>query len=155
MKKNPDDTAVLQYLATQNLLAGQNKTAIERFEQVLKKSPDDVATLNNLALAYHREKHSRALATAERAYKLAPDSPVVADTLGLILVEQGSTKRGLGLLQQAAAKDPKSPEIQYHLAMALAKAGDKAQARRVLETLLAGDSRFPEREAAQQLLKQL
>jgi putative PEP-CTERM system TPR-repeat lipoprotein len=155
LKKNPNDVDTLQHLATQNLLAGQNKLAIERFEQVLKKSPNDVAALNNLAMAYHREKNPSALATAERAYKLAPDSAVVADTLGLILVDQGSTKRGLELLRRAAAKDPKSPEIQYHLAMALGKAGDKAQARRVLENLLAGDQKFPQREAAQQLLKQL
>ena len=42
--------------------------------------------LNNLATAYQQEKNPLALEYAEKAYKLAPDSPAVLDTLGWILV---------------------------------------------------------------------
>jgi predicted Zn-dependent protease len=86
---------------------------------VLKKSPDSVLALNNLAQLYHQQKNPRALSTAERAQKLAPESASVTDTLGWILVEQGETKRGLELLQQALAKDSKIPEIRYHLAVSI------------------------------------
>jgi putative PEP-CTERM system TPR-repeat lipoprotein len=155
LKDHPDDVGVLDYLAGVNLRAGRNKLAIEQYQRVLKKNPDSPLTLNNLANLYHREKDRRALDTAERAYKLLPDAPEIADTLGWILVEQGNAKRGLELLRTAAAKAPKNAEVQYHLAAALARTGEKTQARKLLEPLLAGGQKFPEREAAELLLKQL
>jgi thioredoxin-like negative regulator of GroEL len=77
------------------------------------------------------------------------------DTLGWILVEQGKTARGLGLLQKAAEKAPASTEIRYHLAAALAKSGDNARAREELVDILAKDKQFPKRQEVQTLLRQL
>jgi putative PEP-CTERM system TPR-repeat lipoprotein len=155
LKEHPEDMSVLRYLAAENLKAGRNKLAIEQYEVVLKKLPNDLSSLNNLAYLYQQEKDPRALKMAEQAYKLMPDSATISDTLGWILVEQGKTKRGLELLQKAAAKLPKNTEVRYHLAVALAKSGDKAKARKELEMLLASEQAFPRREAAQLLLKQL
>ena len=155
LKDHPEDIGVWEYLAGENLRAGKNKQAIEQYQLVLKKDPNAPIALNNLANLYYWEKDPRALDTAERAYKLVPDSPVIADTLGWILVQQGKTPRGLELLQKAAATDPRNPVVSYHLAAALAKSGEKVQARKILEPLLAGEQKFPEREAAQLLLKQL
>jgi len=155
LKGHPDDVPAQMYLAGEDLREGRNKLAIERYEAILKKSPENVLALNNLAQLYQQEKDPRALATAERAQKLAPDSARVSDTLGWILVEQGKTKRGLELLQKAAASAPQVPEIRYHLAVALAKSGDKTKARKELESLLQSDPKFAQREAAEQLLKQL
>ena len=72
--------------------------------------------LNNLAWAYQQVKDARALETAERAYKLAPDNAAIADTLGWILVEQGNTKRGIEVLQKAVTAAPKIASYRYHLA---------------------------------------
>lgn len=155
LKDHPDDIRALLYLAAESLREGRNKLAIEQYEAVLKKRPDSVIALNNLAHLYQQEKDPRAVSTAERAQKLAPDSAIVADTLGWILVEQGKTKRSVELLQKAAARAPEVPEIRYHLAVAFAKSGDKASARKELENLLRGDQKFAQREAAEQLLKQL
>jgi putative PEP-CTERM system TPR-repeat lipoprotein len=155
LKDHPDDPRALLYMAAENLKEGRNKLAIEQYEAVLKKRPDNVLALNNLAHLYQQQKDPRALPAAEQARKLAPDSARVADTLGWILVEQGKTKRGLDLLQQAAERAPQAPEIRYHLAVAFAKSGDKARARKELENLLQGDEKFAQREAAEQLLKQL
>jgi Flp pilus assembly protein TadD len=77
------------------------------------------------------------------------------DTLGWMLVEQGDTKRGLPLLQKAAAGAPALPEIRYHLAVGLSKSGDKAGARKELETLLAQNKPFAQLEEARSLLKTL
>jgi putative PEP-CTERM system TPR-repeat lipoprotein len=155
LQSHPDDVVGLEYSASQDLKAGRNKQAIEQFERVLRKAPNNAFTLNNLAVLYKRENDPRAVATAEQAYKLAPGSPMIADTLGWILVEQGATTRGLDLLQKAATASPKNSEIQYHLAVALAKAGDKAKSRQQLEALLARDKTFAQREAAEALLKKL
>ena len=100
-------------------------------------------------------KDSRTQDTAELAYKAAPGSAQVADTLGWILVEKGEIKRGLELLQQAAKGLPKEGDVQYHYAAALAKSGDKVAARRQLESLLAGNTPFSKQEEARTLLGQL
>jgi Flp pilus assembly protein TadD len=99
-------------------------------------------------------KDSRALPTAEAAYKLASNEPAIIDTLGWILVEQGDAKRAAQLLQQASAKAPQASDIRYHLAMALFKTGDKAGARKEAE-LVAADAKAGKADDARILLKQL
>ena len=152
---HPEDIIVLEYSASQNLKSGQTKVAIEQFERVLQKAPENILALNNLAVLYQREHDPRAIEMAERAYKLVPGSPTVADTLGWILLEQGKTERGLELIRQAAKAAPANTEIRYHLAVALAKSGNKTQSKEELKALLARDKKFAQREAAEALLKQL
>lgn len=155
LRDHPDDLLSLHYSAAESAAKGQNKLAMEQYRRVLQKDPKNQLALNNLAGLYQREGDPRALETAEAAYKLNPESPTIADTLGWILVEQGKTTRGLQLLQSAFAREPKNPEIRYHLAAARAKSGDKVNARKELEALLANGEAFPQRDAAQALLKQL
>jgi putative PEP-CTERM system TPR-repeat lipoprotein len=155
LSEHPDDAGAWQYLAESNLKAGQNKLAIEQYEKVLKLAPKNLAALNNLAVLYQREHDPRAVTYAEQAYRLVPDSPSIADTLGWILVDQGNTARGLELIQRAFVRAPNNVEIHYHLAVALAKSGDKAQARKELETLLGQNREFSQRADAERLLKQL
>ena len=113
-----------------------------------------MVALNNLAWTYQQLKDPRALATAERAMKLAPESPAVLDTLGWILVEQGNAARALPLLQQATSRAPSAGEIRYHLALALWKAGDKAKAKAELEKSLAGPA-FAASDEARALLAKM
>jgi putative PEP-CTERM system TPR-repeat lipoprotein len=155
LKDSPDDATVRYYAAEVSLKLGKYKDAIEHYEWVLKKQPDNVSALNNLATAYSQVKDARASETAEHAYKLSPNNAAVADTLGWILVEQGDTKRGLELLQKAVTAAPKATEPRYHLARALMKVGDRAKAREELEKLLADapGSRFA--NDAKQLLSDL
>jgi putative PEP-CTERM system TPR-repeat lipoprotein len=155
LKDHPDDIAAHQYMAGLNLKAGRETVAIEQYQYVLQRDANNLIALNNLANLYQRHGDPRALETAERAYRLMPQSPVIADTLGWMLVESGSTARGLEVIQKAAAQDPKNPQIRYHLAVALSKSGEKAQARTELEDLLKTNPEFPERKAAAALLRQL
>ena len=160
LKDHPDDIAATQYMAGENLKAGRAKIAAEQYQRVLQKDPNNLIALNNLANLYQRDKDPRGLELAERAYRLMPRSPVIADTLGWMLLQrgnasQGDTARALELLQKAAAQDPKNVEVRYHLAAALSKSGDKAKARKELEELLATKEDFPDRDAANALLKQL
>lgn len=152
---HPDDIDAWQYSAGVNLQAGNNKLAVDQYQRVLQKRPNNLAVLNNLAILYQRENDPRALTAAEQAFALMPDSSTVADTLGWILIEQGKIERGLALVKKAAARSAANTEIRYHLAVGLAKSGDKVKARKELESLLAGGQTFPQREAAQALLRQL
>jgi len=155
LKDKPDDLGVRSYLAGAKLAAKQYGAAIEQLQYIVAKDTANVAALNDLAWAYQQEKDPRAQATAEQALKLVPDNPIVLDTLGWIVLEQGDVKRATTLLRKAAGLAPKLPEIQYHLGAALAKSGDKPGARKQLEQLLAANKEFPQRAEAQALLTQL
>jgi putative PEP-CTERM system TPR-repeat lipoprotein len=155
LKERPDDVLIGMYVAESNLAAKDYKAAIPRLEDIVKRTPNNAAALNNLAYAYQPVKDPRALATAEQAYKLADKNPGVMDTLGWLLVEQGNTSRGVPLLQKASSLVPKSSEVRYHLAVGLSKSGDKAGARKELDKLLADDKTFAQADEARALLKAL
>jgi Tfp pilus assembly protein PilF len=143
------------YLAEAHLKAGQLPQAIAHYETSLKQNPKNLLALNNLAWLYQQSHDPRAASTAEQAYKLQPDNPAVADTLGWILIERGDVKRGLELTRKALAKAPEAAEIRYHLAVGLERTGDKAQARTELQALIRSGRPFPELEEAKALLERL
>jgi len=133
----------------------QNNAAIEQYQIILKQNPQSAPALNNLAWLYYQEKNPLALEYAEKAHQLAPNDPIILDTLGWILVEQGNTTRGLPLLQKAVSSAPGASDIRYHFASALAKSGDKNRARKELEQLLASRKNFQNINEARALLKQM
>lgn len=155
MQQHPDDVRVQLYKAETLLADKQYKLAAGQLEATLKQYPKNVVALNNLALAYQQSRDARAQQVAEEAYLLASDQPVIMDTLGWILVEQGDTARGLAILQKASAQAPRARDIRYHVAMGLYKAGDKAAARKELEVLVSGNMQFAQADEARALLKQL
>lgn len=154
-KENPTDMLVPMYVAESMMGKKQYKAAIERFEALLKLTPQDPSVLNNLAFAYQQENDPRALETAERALKAAPGNPAILDTLGWMLVQRGDVGRGLPMLQQAVAQQPEATDARYHLAFALDKSGDKKAAREQLNKLLSDNKPFPQIEEAKALLKKL
>lgn len=155
LRDHPSDVATRMYYASSKLVKHDSKAAITQLEAVLKLDPKNVVALNDLAWSYQRIGDKHALAYAERAYGLAPNSPVVMDTLGWINLENGNLERALPLLQKAAAKAPAEREIGYHLGVALAKSGDKRGARKEFERLLAAPGDFPRREEVKAFLAKL
>ena len=153
--KHPDDAATRLLLAQYYLAQKQNGPAAAEYERVLKKYPANIGALNNLAWIYTEEHNPKALAIAERAYKLAKDSPGVSDTYAWALIAGGRAKAALPILEQAAKKAPKVAAIQYHLAVAQARTGNNAAARNTLEALQKSGSDFQEKPAAEKLYKEL
>lgn len=145
IKSKPADTAVHIYLADTEMRYGRNLSAIENYQAVLLTEPENILVLNNLAGVYQKQNDSRALATAEQAYKLRASDPAILDTLGWILVQQGDQKRGVSLLEAAVAKSEQSLLLRYHLAVGYVKSGDKDKARQTLDALIAAHDPFPER----------
>lgn len=154
LKAHPNDNAVRLHFATLSM-ASDNKAAIEQFQAILKQDPKNVGALNNLALAYYKEKDPQALEYAEKAITLAPANPAVMDTLGFLLVENGDVKRGLPYLEKAVAAAPNAVTIRYNLALAQAKSGDKENARKSLEEVIAKGGNSPKVEEAKAMLKTL
>lgn len=152
LKDNPDDQAGRFYHAQTYMAHGEYKPAAELYETIIQKEPNNSLVLNNLAGVYHKIQDPRALATAERAYKLSPTAPIVADTLGWILVEQGNFVRGAEILEKAHASAKDQPEVTFHFAAALIKAGNKAKGQTLLAELVKSGKTFPQIEEAKRLL---
>jgi tetratricopeptide (TPR) repeat protein len=130
--------------------------AVAAYRRALARAPENAILLNNLAylLAADPADRDEAARLAERAQGLAPQSPVVADTLGWILYLKGDLPRAEGLLAAAAKAAPGIPEVRYHLGMVYAKQGKVPEARRELEaSLKAGD--FKDAAEARRTLESL
>ena len=155
LEKRPLDAGVRMVLASALDQAGEGARAIAEFERVVADEPDNAVALNNLAWDYFVAGDSRAEATARRAYEIAPDIGSIADTLGWILLQNGSIEDGVELLRDAVQLTSSSPEVRYHLAVGLSKAGQIEEARRTLEEILASDENFASRDEARNLLAQL
>lgn len=153
-RKRPDDIATRLYYASSMMVAKDYPLAVEHLQAVLKADPGNVIALNDLAWACQRMGRKEALDYAERAHRLAPNSPAITDTLGWIYLESGNIARALPLLRKASAQAPAAADIRYHYGAALARSGDKPGARRELERALASKD-FSGREEARALLARL
>jgi len=128
LASNPKDILARTVLVTYLDSLQRYPEAIAEAETIWLQEPDNGIVLSNLATLYQQVGDKRALELAERAIRLAPDSPEVADTLGWILVQSNQLPRGLELIRQAMAQKPDNPVIAYHLAAAYAKAGQREAA---------------------------
>lgn len=155
LKSKPADIVVRSYLAEVYLQVARFPEAIEQYQMLLQVQPNHIVGLNNLAAIYQQEKDGRALATAQKAYALAPEHPGIQDTLGWILVEQGQLPQGINLLNTAVRKAPDVASIRYHLGAALARAGKKTEAKKELDLAIKSGQKFPELTKAQALRNSL
>jgi putative PEP-CTERM system TPR-repeat lipoprotein len=154
-KSHPDDTDARFGLAQLYGSANNFPAALQQFEWLATKRPNDSVILNNLAFLYSAKKDPRAQSIAERAYRAAPQSGSVADTLGWILVSKGDTAGGLKYLQQASQASPGDATVQYHFAVALTKSNRGTDARVILEKLVNSDASPDVKQSAKTLLAQM
>jgi putative PEP-CTERM system TPR-repeat lipoprotein len=154
VNQHPEDFGVIQQLSEIMLATEQYSDATRYLEQLLKKKPYDAIALNNLAWLYQQKGDDRALATARRAYVLAPNAQT-ADTLGWILVTTGNPKNGVALLRQATTEASSDPRVVYHYAVALKDTGDKAEAIKQLTAVVGMKGAMKEKDEAQRLLTDL
>jgi putative PEP-CTERM system TPR-repeat lipoprotein len=155
LAKHADDAPTRMLLAQYYMEHTQNALATSEYEQVLKAYPANVGALNNLAWIYTEQHNPKALALAERAYKLASQSPGVADTYAWALITNNQPKTALPILVKAAKSAPEVPAIQYHLAVAQARTGDRAGARTTLQALRKSGADFQDKQAADKLYHEL
>lgn len=154
LAKNESDTVAQQQLSDIYLATDRFDEATVQLEKLLSKTPHNAIALNNLAWLYQQKGDARALATARRAYVLAPNAQT-ADTLGWILVTSGNAANGVALLRQASAEASGDPRVVYHFAVALKDTGNKDEAIRQLNNVLAIQGRFKEKDDAQRMLTDL
>jgi putative PEP-CTERM system TPR-repeat lipoprotein len=136
LDKQPGDVQTRTYYASTLMRAGDHHAANQQYEQILRSAPDNPAILNDYAWSLLQLKDARALGHAEKAHKLAPKSPAIADTLAAILLEKGDAARAVPLLKTATEQAPAENDIRLRFAQALLMSGDRKGARAQCERLL-------------------
>jgi len=135
---------------------GENNQAIKHYEAVIKRNPDYVPALNNLAWLYSLKNDPGSISIARKAYELAPRSSEVADTLGWVLVRDGQYEEGVERLRDAYRMSKDNDDIAIHLAEALLKSGSELpEAKQLLREVLRRNPQAQHRQDVQALSNQL
>ena len=154
-KDHPKDAFFLHHLAEQAMAKKDYAAALETYRTLDQLTPDSALVLNNLAWAARGAKDPKAVEYAKKANALVPNQPMFMDTLGVLLVENGETARGIELLQNAASMAPEVPSIRLNLAKAFIKTGQKDAAKRELDELAKLGAKFPAQAEVKQLKRGL
>ncbi len=113
------------------LLRDHTDAALEEFLEELKRSPDDIPALMQLAFEYiRRGEYEKARPFAERATETAPGQFAGHNALGRILLETGDVAGAIRELETAIELAPMAPENRLPLSSAYLKAGRKEDALR-------------------------
>jgi Flp pilus assembly protein TadD len=155
LREHPRDVGFHSYMGDRATARKDYDTAARHYRAVAESQPDNAVALNNLAWAAGRLKHPQALEYAEKAYRLTPNQPAVMDTLAVLLLEKGDTRRAVELLLKAVELAPGAPEIRLNLAKALIQAGNRSAARKELEELSRLGEKFPGQAEIAQLMRQV
>ena len=154
-KRHPEDHAFVIKLADAAMVRRQPAQAEQLYREVLARKPDHLVALNNLAYALAGQKKPGALALAEKAVRLAPDSAPFQDTLAFCLAAERQWARAIEAQNRAIELSPAAPQYRLQLARLHLNAGDKDAAIAQLEQLERLGSQFPRRAEVLALLRQL
>jgi tetratricopeptide (TPR) repeat protein len=124
----PGHAGALLRLARAAHAARDHARAVERFEQVLQRAPDNVAALNDLGLLLAREfaQFERGEALLRRALGVAPGNADAKANLAWVLCERGAYEEGRRLFDEQLAQAPDDHELRLMGAVARLKRGDFA-----------------------------
>lgn len=151
-----DNVGARFLLASLNESAGNMAAAQQGYEDIIKRHPDHVGALNNLAMLLARaEAPAAALPYAAKAASLAPNNPAVLDTLGWVLLQSGRPADAEIRFRDAIARSPQDADTRFHLALALEAKGDRSAARTVVAEALALAPQFRARAQAEELARRL
>jgi tetratricopeptide (TPR) repeat protein len=119
------------------------KRAMEAYESLLVKMPNNTSILNNVAyiLAENNQDIDKALEYAKRAYEAKPNDPGYLDTYAFVLYKKGRYSEAVqferAAIQQYEAQRISTPVDAYeHLGQSHEQLGELTQARAAYEQAL-------------------
>jgi len=142
-------------LAEGYLRLGDLQAAEVIYEALINVGSKDPEVFNNLSMIRFRRGADGAIALARVAHDLAPENPVINDTLGWILVKTGKPAEGLRYLRNASLREASNKSIRFHIATALVSLGRRDEARQELQRLMESGEEFADLAQARSLLEQL
>jgi tetratricopeptide (TPR) repeat protein len=148
----PDDPVVLGRLAAIYQREGTMDKAIATYEAALQASPQNVMAMVNLARLYAPQDPQKAFNLAKAAYKLTPNDPLVAHTLGRLAFLTSDYEWSLNLLQLTAQVQPQNPEVLYDLGEAFYSVGRVPDARIAVQNALQTGAAFSRTNEAKRFL---
>jgi tetratricopeptide (TPR) repeat protein len=144
--KRPHPMA-LMLLGDTEYAKGNRAQAADLYRRASEADRRNVVALNNYAYLRAETDPDGALAFAQKALEMAPESALVLDTLGWIYYRKGLNELAVTNLQKAMSREP-TARRQFHLGMAQMKLGQKEAAAQNLSAALKKDSRLTTSEAA-------
>jgi tetratricopeptide (TPR) repeat protein len=131
----PQDIALLFAVGTMYQSQRSYEDAASIYEKILRKEPDHVITLNNLAnvLIEIPDRRPAALEHVTHAIEIAGGNYDLMDTQALAFLAQGKAEEAIEILSRIAQRPPINPLYQLHLAAAYFEIGDKENARAALQ----------------------
>jgi tetratricopeptide (TPR) repeat protein len=119
------------------------KDAMEVYESLLAKMPNNTSIMNNIAyiLADNNQDLDKALEYARRAHEMQPDDPEYLDTYAVVLYKKGKYSEAVqfeqAAIQQYDTRQASPPaEVYEHLAQAHEQLGELSQARAAYQQAL-------------------
>ncbi|MCB1906738.1 MAG: PEP-CTERM system TPR-repeat protein PrsT [Rhodocyclaceae bacterium] len=152
---HPDDIGTRSELALALIALGREEDARRVYAATLERFPDHVPSLNNQAWLSRDTAPREAMSLAQRAYALAPTSPQVLDTMGMLSLGQGDPGRAYDFSSQAVRAAPDDLQIMHHHAEVLIANKRLAEARRKLEAIVRASPKGEVGKQAQRLLQQI
>ncbi|WP_019613724.1 tetratricopeptide repeat protein [Psychromonas ossibalaenae] len=114
-KEIPGSLRAIRHDAIYQQKQGKTKQALLLYEEILKKAPNEVTSLNNAAWIYFEQGNDRAVSLAKRAYNINPTNGAIVDTYGWILFNNGQQAAGKALIEKAVQLAPDEQAIKEHL----------------------------------------
>jgi len=153
----PDNPVAMTTLALVLESAGKTTDAIREYRAILERTADNGPALNNLAylLSQNGGDLDEALALAQRAHDVLPQSEEVTDTLGWIYLKKNLPDQAIAAFNQAVQSKPASASFRYHLGMALAQKGDTFAAAQQLKAALERNPSPEDAEKIRRLLERI
>lgn len=131
----PEDSNVLNILATLYDSVGQFPKAQEIYEQLIRIDEDDPLTLNNYSymLAEQNIKLEQAWDMIQKALKAEPENGAYLDTAAWVLYRLKRYQEALDYVDEALLKVPEDYEVLYHKGMIILALGFKDDALKFFE----------------------
>ena len=152
---HPQDAGFAAAAADLLLTRGDFEGALTRYEELLKRAPDALPLINNVAWLRSKTGKAGARALAERGLALKPDYAPLRDTYATVLAGEKAYDKAVSLQRQLVADLPNDPSFKFNLAQLLIQAGDKPAAKVELESLAKLGAKFPQQKDVEALLKTL
>ena len=154
-KEHPQDVTYRLYLAEVAIVQNDLAQAERVYLALLGQHAANAVALNNLAWVTSKLHKDGAMAYAEKAVEISPNTPAYLDTLAGLLAEKGDYARALSLQKRVVDMSLGAPEFVLDLAKIQLKAGSKADARATLDALAALGDKFPAQAEVTSLRKGL